>query len=93
MQGCRNHQNDSDQQRRIGPLDAIFGGHVTCAPLESRLLAAFRCSADKALLSATPPRFAESAQASTESAASQSRASSRVFKITSSRREKLISSS
>jgi hypothetical protein len=26
MKGCRNHQNDCDQQSHIGPLDAIFGG-------------------------------------------------------------------
>src|SRR6266852_5367575 len=37
--------------------------------------------------------IAESVQASTKSAASQSRASSRAFKISSSRREKLFSSS
>ena len=33
MKGCRNHHNDSDQQGHIGPLDAMFGGHDTCAPL------------------------------------------------------------
>ena len=27
MSCCRNHQNDSDQQDHIRPLDAIFGGH------------------------------------------------------------------
>ena len=30
MSGCRNHQNYSDQQGHIGPLDAIFGGHDAC---------------------------------------------------------------
>jgi len=35
MKGCGNHQNYSDQQGHIGPLDAIFGGHDTC-PLHSR---------------------------------------------------------
>ena len=30
MSCCRNHQNDSDQQDHIRPLDAIFGGHDTC---------------------------------------------------------------
>ena len=35
MKSCGNHQNYSDQQGHIGPLDAIFGGHDTC-PLHSR---------------------------------------------------------
>jgi hypothetical protein len=36
MKGGRNHQNDCDQQGHIGPLDVIYGGHDTCAPLHSR---------------------------------------------------------
>ncbi len=30
MSGCRYHQNYSDHQGHIGPLDVIFGGHDTC---------------------------------------------------------------
>jgi hypothetical protein len=30
MSGCPNHENYSDHQGHIGPLDVIFGGHDTC---------------------------------------------------------------
>ncbi len=53
MKGRRNHHNDSDQEDHIGPLDAIFGGHGTSPPLESRLS-----------LTITRPAYAEPMSAS-----------------------------
>jgi hypothetical protein len=89
MSGCRNHHNYSDRQDHVGPIDVIFGGHDTCPRLDSRLfvLAASAAPRLRPDLLLSPALIAESAQASTESDASQSRASSRVLKISSSRRE------
>ena len=78
MKDGRNHQNDCDQQSHIGPVDAILGGHDTC-PLRTHAF------------SRTLLRIAESAQASTESATNQAKASSRVLKISMSRQATLPS--